>query len=73
MLIFLYFDTIDYVSAQPSGKMTSKCTPDGDCVTMLCVSDYPCETIVSNSSNSTELGNIIEDKTRAILISREVA
>jgi hypothetical protein len=59
MLIFLYFQTTDYASAQPSGNMTSKCSSAEDCVTVICIDDQPCETIMSNSSNGTELRDFL--------------
>ena len=72
LLVFLYVQTTDYASAELSGKITSICTPGGGCVTIMCIDDHPCETIVSNASNSTELGNLIENKTRVALLPREL-
>ena len=72
LLVFLYVQTTDYASAQLSGKMDLICTPGGDCVTIMCIDDHPCEKIVSNASNSTELGNLIENKTRVALIPRDL-
>ena len=72
MLIFLNFETTDYASAQLSGNMTSKCSSAGDCVTVICIDDQPCETIKSNSTNSTELRDFLENKTIVTLIPQEI-
>ena len=72
MLIFLNFETTDYASAQLSGNMTSKCSSAGDCVTVICIDDQPCETIKSNSTNDTELRDFLENKTKVTLIPQEI-
>ena len=73
ILIFLNFETTDYTSAQLSGNMTSKCSSAGDCVTVICIDDQPCETIRSNSTNGTELRDFLENKTKVTLIPQEIA
>ena len=55
MLFFLDFQATDYASAQLNWNMTSKCSSGGDCITVICIDDQPCETIMSNSTNGTEL------------------
>ena len=72
MLIYLNFETTGYASAQLSGHMTSKCSSAGDCVTVLCIDDQPCETIKSNSTNGTELRDFLENKTKVTLIPQEI-
>jgi hypothetical protein len=72
MLIFLYSQTTDYASAQLSGNMTSKCSSAGDCVTVICINDQPCETIKSNSNNDTELHDFLGNKTKVTLIPQEI-
>jgi hypothetical protein len=72
MLIFLNFETTDYANAQFSGNMTSKCSSAGDCVTVICIDDQPCETIKSNSTNGTELRDFLENKTEVTLIPQEI-
>ena len=72
MLIFLNFETTDYASAQLSGNMTSKCSSAGDCVTVICIDDQPCETIKANSTNGTELRDFLENKTKVTLTPQEI-
>ena len=72
MLIYLNFETTDYASAQLRGNMTSKCSSAGDCVTVICIDDQPCETIKSNSTNGTELRDFLENKTKVTLIPQEI-
>jgi hypothetical protein len=72
MLIFLYFQTIDYTSAQHRGNMILKCSTAGNCTTEVCIDDQPCETIKSNSKNGTELGDFWGNKTKVTLIPQEV-
>ena len=67
MLIFLNFQTTDYASAQLGGNLTSKCSSGGECITVICIDDQPCETIMSNSKNGTELHDFLENKTKADL------
>jgi len=55
MLFFLDFQATCYASAQLNGNMTSKCSSGGDCITVICIDVQPCETIMSNSTNGTEL------------------
>jgi hypothetical protein len=71
ILIFLNFQ-IDYVNAQLTGNMTSKCSSAGDYITVICIDDQPCETIKSNSNNGTELGDFLENKTKVTLIPQEI-
>jgi len=52
--------------------MTSKCSSGGECITVICIDDQPCETIMSNSSNGTELRNFLENKTKVTLIPQEI-
>ena len=72
MLVLAYVETTVYASAQLSGKMTSKCSSGGECITVICIDDQPCETIMSNSSNGTELRNFLENKTKVTLIPQEI-
>jgi hypothetical protein len=72
MLSFLDFQITDYARAQLSGNMTSKCSSGGDCITVVCIDDQPCETIMSNSSNGTELLDFLENKTKVTLIPQEI-
>ena len=72
MLIFLNFETTDSASAQLSGNMTSKCSSAGDCVTVICIDDHPCETIKTNSNNGTELGDFLDNMTRVTLPPQEI-
>jgi len=60
VLIFLDFQATDYANAQLSGNMTSKCRSGGECVTVICIDDQPCKTIMSNSGNGTELWFLAE-------------
>ena len=64
VLIFLNFQTTDYASAQLSGNLTSKCSSGGKCITVICIDNQPCETIMSNSKNGTELHDFLENKTK---------
>jgi hypothetical protein len=72
MLSFLDFQITDYASAQLSGNMTSKCSSGGDCITVICIDDNPCEKFTSNSNNGTELRNFLENKTNVTLIPQEI-
>ena len=65
MLIFLNFQPTDYASAQLSGNMTSKCSSGGDCITIVCIDDTPCEKFASNSNNGTELLDFLKNKTKS--------
>ncbi|CAN5500770.1 hypothetical protein BH18THE1_BH18THE1_09140 [soil metagenome] len=72
MIIFLDFQVTDYASAQLSGNMTSKCSSGGECITVICIDDQPCETFMSNSSNGTELRDFLENKTKVTLVPQEI-
>ena len=72
MLVLAYVETTVYASAQLSGKMTSKCSSGGECIIVICIDDQPCETIMSNSNNGTELRNFLENKTKVTLIPQEI-
>ena len=72
MLVFHYVQTTELANAQLDGKMTSTCTSGGDCITVICIDDHPCETIKSNSTNGTELRDFLENKTKVTLITQEI-
>jgi hypothetical protein len=72
MLVFHYVQTTELANAQLNGKMTSTCTSGGDCITVICIDDHPCETIKTNSNNGTELGDFIHNMTRVTLTPQEV-
>ena len=72
MFIFLYLQTTDYANAQLRGNMTSKCSPGGECATEICINDQSCNTIMSDSSNGTDLREFLENKTKVTFIPREV-
>jgi hypothetical protein len=72
MLSFLDFQITDYARAQLSGKMTSKCSSGGDCITVVCIDDQPCEKFTSNSSNGTELRNFLKNKTKVTFLPQEI-
>lgn len=71
MIIFLIFQTTDNAYAQHAGNMTSKCSSNEECITVICIDDQPCETIVSNSRNGSELREFLENKTKVNSIPRE--
>ena len=71
MIIFLTFQTTDYAFAQHAGNMTSRCSLDEECITVICIDDQPCETIISNSRNGSELREFLENKAKLNLIPRE--
>ena len=71
ILVFHYVQT-ELANAQLAGKMTSTCTSGGDCITIICIGDHPCETIKTNSSNGTELGDFLENMTRVTLTPQEI-
>jgi hypothetical protein len=52
--------------------MTSTCSSAGDCITLICIDDQPCETIKSNSNNGTELRDFLGNKTKVTLIPQEI-
>jgi hypothetical protein len=73
VLVLHYFQSIELANAQLAGKMTSTCTSGGDCITVICIDDHPCETIKTNSNNGTELGDFLENMTRITLTPQEIA
>ena len=72
MLVFHCVQITELANAQLAGKMTSTCTPGGDCITVICIDDHPCETIKTNSNNGTELRDFLENMTRVTLASQEI-
>jgi hypothetical protein len=72
MLVFHYVQTTELANAQLDGKMTSTCTSRGDCITVICIDDHPCETIKTNSNNGTELGDFLDNMTRVTLAPQEI-
>lgn len=72
MLFFLNFQTPDYAIAQTRGNMTLKCSPGGECITEICIDDQSCNTIMSDSSNGTDLREFLENKTKVTFIPREI-
>lgn len=72
MLILVYVETTDYARAQLSGKMTSKCSSGGDCITVVCIDDNPCEKFRSNSNNGTELLDFLENKTKVTFSPQDI-
>jgi hypothetical protein len=72
-VIFLVLvETTDFANAQHNGKMTLTCTKGGNCITVICIDDRPCDTMQLNSKNSTGLRDFIENKTRTALIPNEI-
>lgn len=69
---FLVVETNDIAHAQHSGKMTLTCSKGGNCVTVICIDDRPCDTIQLNSKNSTGLRDFLENKTKTALIPKEI-
>jgi len=72
MITFLNLQIIDFVNAQTIGNMTSKCKSGGECITIICLNDRPCETIKSNSSDITGLRDFFENRTKVTLIPSEI-
>ena len=72
MLVLAYVETTVYASAQLSGKMTSKCSSGGDCITVVCIDNNPCEKFTSNSNNGTELLDFLKNKTKATFLSQDM-
>lgn len=72
MLVLLYVGTTDYTLAQLSGKMTSKCRSGGDCITVICIDNNPCEKFTSNSNNGTELLDFLKNKTKVTHLPQEI-
>lgn len=68
----LLVETIDFATAQHSGKMTLTCTRGGNCITVICIDDRPCDTMQLDSKNSTGLRDFLENKTRTALIPNEI-
>ena len=52
--------------------MTLRCSPGGECVTEICIDDQSCNTIMSDSSNGTDLREFLENKTKVTFIPREI-
>jgi hypothetical protein len=72
MLIFLNFQSKDYANAQLRGNMTLKCSQGGECLTVICIDDKSCETIMSDSRNGTDIREFLENKTKVTLIPRDI-
>lgn len=72
MFVFHYVQTTEFANAKLDGKMTSTCTSGGDCITVTCIDDHPCETIKTNSNNGTEPGGLIDNITTVTLTPQEV-
>jgi hypothetical protein len=72
ILIFVYAQTTENAGAELSGEMTSTCIPGGNCITVICIDDQTCETIKTNSNNSTELRDYLENNTNLGLIPEEI-
>ncbi|MGB7706672.1 MAG: hypothetical protein WBL64_05185 [Nitrososphaeraceae archaeon] len=52
--------------------MTSKCSSGGDCITVVCIDNNPCEKFTSNSNNGTELLDFLKNKTKVTLLPQEI-
>lgn len=61
LIISLSTLIINYSNAKLSTNMTT-CI-NGNCTTTICVNDEPCKTIYSNSTNSTSLEDLVNNKT----------
>ena len=72
VILPLLVETIDFATAQHSGKMTLTCTRGGNCITVICIDDRPCDTMQLNSENSTGLRNFLENKSRTAVIPNEI-
>jgi hypothetical protein len=72
VIFLLLMETTDFANAQHSGKMTLSCNHGGNCLTVICIDDKPCDTIQLNSKNSTGLRDFLENKTRTELIPKEI-
>ena len=72
MLALAYVETTDYARAQLTGKMTSKCRSGGECITVVCIDDNPCEKFRSNSNNGTELLDFLENKTKVTFLPQDI-
>jgi hypothetical protein len=72
VIFILLVETTDFANAQPSGKMTLTCTRGGNCITVICIDDRPCDAMQLNSKNSTGLRDFLENKTRTALIPNEI-
>lgn len=73
VIFLLMVETTDFATAQHSGKMTLTCTRAGNCITVICIDDRPCDTMQLNSKNSTGLRDFLENKTKTSLIPNEIA
>jgi hypothetical protein len=72
VIFLLLVETTDFANAQHSGKMTLTCTRSGNCITIICIDDRPCDAMQLNSKNSTGLRDFLENKTRTALIPNEI-
>jgi hypothetical protein len=71
MFVLIYVETTDYARAQLTGKMTSKCSSGGNCTTVICIEDNPCEKFTSNSNNGTELLDFL-NKTKVSFLPQDI-
>jgi hypothetical protein len=72
VILLVLMETTDFANAQHNGKMTLTCNNGGNCLTVICIDDKPCDTIQLNSKNSTGLRDFLENKTRADLIPKGI-
>ena len=61
VILTLFGPVVQYTNAQLTSNIT-KCI-NGNCTTTICVNDQPCKTIYSNSTNSTSLDDLLDNKT----------
>ena len=61
VILTLFGLVIQNTNAQLTSNITT-CI-NGNCTTTICVNDEPCKTIYSNSTNSTSLDDLLDNKT----------
>ena len=59
---FIIFFFFSYSFAQFQANISSNCE-NGNCTTTICIDDNPCKTTNSNSTNTTSMNDLLQNKT----------
>lgn len=72
VVFFIPGETAYSANAQHSGEMTLTCIRGGNCVSVICIDDRPCNTFQLNSKNSTGFQEFLENKTKDNLFPKQI-
>ena len=62
LFVLSYFSFFSYSFAQFQANISSNCE-NGNCTTTICIDDNPCKTTNSNSTNTTSMNDLLQNKT----------